>query len=161
MKEVVTLLSSAMIEIVSRDGESVFRVDRNHKVRLILMPEDRPILIGHLSSDKSILTLFKSRSDFSAKSFTLCVPQELIDAIEGLRVIHVSTLDRELSLCCLVGDLKLYGVELKEDIKMNRQLYIYLENKYWDEVYSSGEVNSFEEDHAHNFNKKKRNDYEN
>lgn len=135
-------------EILSQDGQSVFRVEDNGKIRLILKPEDRPILVGYLSENdpqRKILILYKTRTFLHRGSYTLAVPEELLTGIAGIKVVALHLMDRKKFYCATSTHVKLYGYE-NGDVQAHRQKYLFLDPEHWREVADEDGIFSFEED---------------
>ena len=143
------------IEIPSADGLSFFRIEKDNLIRLILKPEDKPIIIGKLSANCKSLQMFKPKSDFRDYSYNLSVAEELLNNIPGLQTVGMIYHDTKRILCALVTDILQRGVYTSEEefqIKRERQRYISLQFRYWTEVSEIEDIEHFYEDrHSGNF----------
>lgn len=135
-------------EFRCKDGESHFRIEENGRIRLILMPEDKPILIGQWNENKQFLLLFKKKANYVKKSYTLAVPKELWDGLQGdksILTVAVNVRETGKILCASRSVITLFGYE-----DMNggddRQDYVFLDREYWVEVDHLDDALDFHED---------------
>jgi hypothetical protein len=138
-------------EFVCSDGVSKIRVEENGRVRLILRPEERVILLGQWSEGKNILILFKNRETLVKKSFSLAVPLELWDGLRGGHMVQ--------TVCCQMRDtgrlfcadrsmLTLFGYTDDDGVPREqlRQRYLFLDPEHWSEVSTLEDVIFFNDD---------------
>lgn len=133
------------------DGQSKIRVEENGRVRLILMPEDRPILLGQWSEEKNILMLYKNRENSVKKSFSLAVPLELWDGLKGdyeIKAVCCQMRDTNRMYCADRTTLAMFGYTDDADVPKEqlRQRYLFLDPEHWTEVKSLEDVIYFSED---------------
>lgn len=138
-------------EFVCADGASKIRVEANGRVRLILMPEDRPILLGQWSEKQNLLMLFKNRESMMKKSFSLAVPLELWDGLKGQHTIHTvccEMRDTKRLMCADRTTLTMFGYTDDSDVppEQLRQRYLFLDPEYWSEVRTLEDAVFFAED---------------
>lgn len=133
-------------EIQSEDGKSVFKIERDGRIRLLLQPQDRMIIIGQLSADRSIVTFSKRYAAYGHGNFELCVPKEIIDNVESAETIALYFRDTQRYFVTSRSTLLLHGHIQFDRVDKAQQLYVYLPHEYWTECITSDEVVHFLED---------------
>lgn len=136
-------------EYFLKDGQSHFRVEPDGRIRLVLRPEERVILVGQWREREGILYLFKSKSNFDKRSYTLAVPWELWLGIrEKVKVIGLEMRDTRTYLATSKEKLLMFGYhdEYPEPNDRHQQIYYYLDMEHWDRVDGIGGVLSYGED---------------
>lgn len=136
-------------EIPSADGHSLFRVEKDNYVRLILKPEDKAIKIGKLSVDGSILRISKSKSLFNTLSYNLSVPEELVMGLPDLETVALIFWDTNIKLCILAAEITAQGIYTANDeaqIKKERQRYVFVDKRYWTQVSEEEDIENFYDD---------------
>ena len=137
-------------EIPAADGHSIFRIETSGKVRLILRPEDRPVLVGQLidrfngaqeASGEATLLLFKPVSQYNHKSYTLGIQMELIEAMPGVKAVAIHTRDRNEYHCTNRAKIQTFG--LAEQKPEHRNAYIFLDLEHWTRVGGLDDVVDF------------------
>lgn len=116
------------------DGKSYFRVESDGRIRLVLWPEDRVVLIGHWNEKEGVLLLYKSRSVFEKKSYTLAVPKELWTNLSNIKTVAIHTRDRNKYLATSASKLRMFGYDEEGSNESHGQRYLFLDNNHWDEV---------------------------
>lgn len=137
-------------EIPAADGQSIFRVETSGKVRIILRPEDRPVLVGQLIDRNNVadqpggeatLLLSKDRSMYNHKSYTLGIQKELLDALPGIKVIAIHTRDRDEYHCTTRAKVEAFGID--EQKPEHRNAYVFLDHEHWTRVGDLDDVLAF------------------
>lgn len=144
-------MHNTQIEIPCNDGASYYRIEENGKIRLILMPENRVILIGQLSVDKRKLLLFKTNPIFVPKSYTLGIPKELLENLTKLDTVAIEIRKTGSIYCASLSTIKMFGYHehsrnSRQKASQNVQVYTFLDFKHWTLVDSIDEVYTFAED---------------
>lgn len=132
-------------EFTCYDNESVFRIEDNGRVRLILKPEDKVILIGQWNPKKGILLLQKGRQNFAKRSYALAIPKELWDGLKKIQTVCVNMRDTKRLFCADRSTVTMFGYD-EDATQMTRQLYVFLDKEYWSEVDTMEDVIYFNED---------------
>ena len=134
------------------DGKSYFRLETDGRLRLVLKPEERVILSGQWNAREGVLLLFKGKSLFDKRSYTLAVPLEVWEGLAGLvKTLAIKTIDERRFYAVSASDVRMYGYEDNlESRTLHRdphgQRYLYVDYEYWSEVYSQDEILDFNVD---------------
>jgi len=124
------------------NSDSYYKIESNGKIRFIEMPNNRCLLIGQLSTDESVLLLFKNRANYKPKSYTLGIPTELLDNLKNIEAIAVNVRQSDHLLCVRQYTVRMFGYQDDSECvySHSRQLYTFLDAVYWDRVDSLKDV---------------------
>jgi len=134
-------------EFYCGDNESHFRLENDGRVRLVLRPEERVILVGQWNADDGVLLLFKGKTNFDKRSYMLACPSELWEGLDGIKTIAVSTRDRRRYYAVDAATFRMFGYTADSGPQDSHgQRYRFLDFENWTEVGDMADVLSFSSD---------------
>lgn len=136
---------------MASNGTSKFRVEKTGVIRLIRMPENRPILIGRINSNAEVLFLTKNRRTDGLFSFTWAVPLEILSNIESIKVVCIEIRDERGTVeqfCALKSSIMMNGMLIDDEssVRASHQVHIFLHHQDWTRVRGSEEILAFYND---------------
>ncbi len=138
-------MTNAVQQIRCTDKASFYRLETDRRIRLILMPENRPILIGYLNTERRVLLLHKTKAEFTRNSFTLGIPQELWAEIKGnVSTVALNVRENGRYYCTSKALVEMHGRN-SEDPSL-RQQYVFLDFPHWTQVGGLEDVLEFYND---------------